>query len=56
MSDSSERKKKLILGRTHTPAVVQGGGGGGQIEPLPGVFYVFDFSFGAKPVFIFSTR
>ena len=42
MSDTSVRKKKKILGRTHTPAVVQGGGGGrGQMEPLPGVFYMF---------------
>ena len=56
-SDYSERKKKnrKQLTLIHTPAVVQRRGGGGETPPRS-FWYLFDFTFSAKPVLIFLTR
>ena len=63
MSDYSERKKKnrKQLTLIHTPTVVQLGEGGrsttGEDGTYPRSFwYLFDFTFSAKPVLIFLTR
>ena len=56
-SDYSERKKnRKQLPLIHTPAVVKRGGGGGGGTPPRSFWYLFDFTFSAKPVLIFLTR